>query len=75
MRIVLFIFLSWSFVGCDTAPVRPDVGGCMEHNWIKGTYKIQSVEGLDIKLKNISGGDDRVISAFDRGWSEVKCPQ
>lgn len=74
MKIVLFILVLLSFIGCETSPVRPDIGGCMEHIWIKGTYKIQIVEGLDTKLKNISGGDDRVISAFDRGWSEVKCP-
>ncbi|OFZ31146.1 MAG: hypothetical protein A2622_00670 [Bdellovibrionales bacterium RIFCSPHIGHO2_01_FULL_40_29] len=75
MRIVLLIFLSLPILGCDIAPVRSDVGGCMEHTWIKGTFKIQSKEEeLDIKLKNVSGGDDRVISTFDRGWSEVKCP-
>jgi len=73
-KTLTLFFIALILVGCDIAPVRSDVGGCMEHNWIKGTYKIQSVEGLDIKLKNVSGGDDRVISAFDRGWSEVKCP-
>lgn len=72
---ILFLLLV-PIVGCDIAPVRPDVGGCMEHTWIKGTFKIQSKEErLDIKLKNVSGGDDRVISAFDRGWTEVRCPQ
>ena len=74
MRVILFIFLILSFVSCDTAPVRPDVGGCMEHSWIKGIYKILKTEGSQIKLKNVSGGEDRSISIFDRGWTEVKCP-
>lgn len=71
--IILIIFLSALF-GCDTVPLRPDVGSCIEHRWIKGTYKIQSVDGLKVQLKNVSGGEDRIISELDRGWGQARCP-
>jgi hypothetical protein len=74
MRATMLILFLLGLFGCDTAPVRPDVGSCIEHWWIKGNYKIQKVEGLKVKLKNVAGGEDRVISELDRGWSEVKCP-
>jgi hypothetical protein len=61
-------------MACDTVPIRPNIGSCIKHWWIKGIYKIQNVEDLEVKLKNVSGGEDRTISELDRGWGEVKCP-
>lgn len=75
MKVIAVISFFLVMVGCDTIPVRPAVDSCVEHWWIKGIYKMQSVDDLNVKLKNISGGEDRVISQFDRGWSEVVCPK
>lgn len=74
MKFILQIFFLLLTTGCDTFSVRPNISSCIEHSWIKGTYKVQSFEGLNIILKNVSDAEERVISEFDSGWAEVKCP-
>lgn len=74
MKFFFVISFIFAIIACDTMPVRPPVGSCVKHWWIKGIYKMQSVENLKIKLESVSGGEVRIISQLDRGWSEVKCP-
>lgn len=69
----LLIFLMPS-LGCDTMSKRFDIDKCMSHIWMSGTYKVTKIDGLDVYLKNVSGGNDKVISKLDRGWNDVPCP-
>lgn len=61
-------------VGCDTIPIRHETNMCLKHTWIIGKYKVTKIENLDVYLKNLSGGNDRVISKLDHGWKEIPCP-
>lgn len=73
-KLVATFVLLLTLYGCDTMSLRYEVDKCMEHKWIKGTYRITQKDGLDVHMKNLSDGNSHTISGMDRGWKEVMCP-
>jgi hypothetical protein len=74
MKIVILFLGMLILLGCDSMPVSYNLDKCMTPIWMSGTFKIVKVEELSLYLKNVSGGNDKIISRLDRGWNEVSCP-
>lgn len=73
MKNGIFIFTIFLLVSCDSVSIRYQEKNCMKHSWGDDVYMVERIEGLDVFMKNMSGGNDKVISKMDRGWSEVSC--
>lgn len=70
----IFLFLLINS-GCDIAQIRPeDTGKCMQHWWIKGTYRVIEYKAPYVFMRNLKDGSKREISTRDHGWKEVRCP-
>ena len=70
---ILFMSFTLVLISCDTVTVPYSEGSCIEHKWYSGVFKIQKIEGINIKLKNIITGESKTISEMDQGWRKVDC--
>lgn len=60
---------------CDSISVNYSLGKCMEHSWAySGIYKVMKRNKTRVTLEEVSSRKEIVITAMDKGWSEVECP-
>lgn len=74
MRFLNCLYILIILASCDSISIRYTEGECMKHKWWDDIYKVGKIDGLDIEMKNMSGGKDKTISKLDKGWSFVSCP-